>query len=65
MLEVKLIKRVKLHIIDQGIGMTADEEKYINQPFLVLKNFRKIQRHKDSGIIGHLVLVLLCWSLQK
>jgi hypothetical protein len=28
-----------------------------------LVNFRKIQRHKDSGIIGHLVLVsiLLLW----
>jgi molecular chaperone HtpG len=39
----------------QGINDCCRGRKYINQlAFLVLKNFRKIQRHcKDSGIIGH------------
>lgn len=41
-IEVKIDKEgKKLHIIDQGLGMTADEvEKYINQvAFLELKSF--------------------------
>ncbi|WP_068595373.1 molecular chaperone HtpG [Vaginella massiliensis] len=43
-----------LHIIDQGIGMTAEEvEKYINQvAFSGAEEF--INQHKDAdGIIGH------------
>jgi molecular chaperone HtpG len=41
-IEIKVDKEgKKIHIIDQGLGMTADEvEKYINQvAFLELKNF--------------------------
>ncbi|ADX67063.1 molecular chaperone HtpG [Weeksella virosa] len=54
-IEVKINKEDKtLHIIDQGIGMTADEvEKYINQvAFSGAEEF--INQHKDAdGIIGH------------
>ncbi len=57
-IEVKIDKEAKkLHIIDQGIGMTAEEvEKYINQiAFSGAEEF--LEKHKDSakdsGIIGH------------
>jgi molecular chaperone HtpG len=57
-IEVKIDKKgKKLHIIDQGIGMTADEvEKYINQvAFSGAEEF--LDKYKDSakdaGIIGH------------
>lgn len=57
-IEVKIDKENKtLHIIDQGIGMTADEvEKYINQvAFSGAEEFlNKYQDSaKDAGIIGH------------
>lgn len=58
MIEVKVDKEgKKIHIIDQGIGMTADEvEKYINQvAFSGAEEF--LDKYKDSakdaGIIGH------------
>ncbi|NND62251.1 MAG: molecular chaperone HtpG, partial [Flavobacteriaceae bacterium] len=59
MIEVKIDKDKKtLHIIDQGIGMTAEEvEKYINQiAFSGAEEF--IEKYKDkngeeAGIIGH------------
>jgi molecular chaperone HtpG len=47
----------KIHIVDQGLGMTADEvKKYINEvAFSGAEEF--IEKHKDaakdSGIIGH------------
>ena len=57
-IEVKVNTEEKtLHIIDQGIGMTADEvEKYINQvAFSGAEEF--LEQYKDSaadsGIIGH------------
>ena len=57
-IEVKIDKKgKKLHIIDQGLGMTADEvEKYINQiAFSGAEEF--LDKYKDSGkdtgIIGH------------
>ncbi len=58
MLEVKIDKEgKKLHIIDQGIGMTSDEvEKYINQlAFSGAEEFLEKYKDtaKDSGIIGH------------
>ena len=47
----------KLHIIDQGLGMTAEEvEKYINQvAFSGAEEFLEKYKDsaKDSGIIGH------------
>lgn len=47
----------KLHIIDQGIGMTGEEvEKYINQvAFSGAEEFLEKYKDsaKDSGIIGH------------
>ncbi|HAT81255.1 MAG TPA: molecular chaperone HtpG [Flavobacterium sp.] len=57
-LEVKIDKEgKKLHIIDQGIGMTAEEvEKYINQiAFSGAEEFLEKYKDsaKDSGIIGH------------
>jgi molecular chaperone HtpG len=57
-IEVKIDKEAKkLHIIDQGIGMTADEvEKYINQvAFSGAEEFLEKYKDsaKDSGIIGH------------
>ncbi|MBL7887746.1 MAG: molecular chaperone HtpG [Flavobacterium sp.] len=58
MIEVKIDKEgKKLHIIDQGLGMTAEEvEKYINQvAFSGAEEF--LEKYKDSakdaGIIGH------------
>ncbi|MCB0426868.1 MAG: molecular chaperone HtpG [Mangrovimonas sp.] len=57
-IEVKIDKKgKKLHIIDQGIGMTAEEvEKYINEvAFSGAGEF--LEKYKDSakdtGIIGH------------
>lgn len=54
-IEVKINKEDStLHIIDQGLGMTAEEvEKYINQvAFSGAEEF--INQHKDAdGIIGH------------
>lgn len=57
-IEVKIDKEKKqLHIIDQGIGMTAEEvEKYINQvAFSGAEEFLEKYKDsaKDSGIIGH------------
>lgn len=57
-IEVKIDKEAKkLHIIDQGIGMTAEEvEKYINQiAFSGAEEFLEKYKDsaKDSGIIGH------------
>lgn len=57
-IEVKIDKdNKKLHIIDQGIGMTAEEvEKYINQiAFSGAEEFLEKYKDsaKDSGIIGH------------
>ena len=57
-IEVKIDKKgKKLHIIDQGIGMTADEiEKYINEvAFSGAEEFLEKYKEtaKDSGIIGH------------
>jgi len=56
--EVKIDKKgKKLHIIDQGIGMTSDEiEKYINEvAFSGAEEFLEKYKDtaKDSGIIGH------------
>jgi molecular chaperone HtpG len=57
-IEVKIDKEgKKLHVIDQGLGMTAEEvEKYINQvAFSGAEEF--LDKYKDSakdaGIIGH------------
>lgn len=57
-IEVKLNKEDNtLHIIDQGIGMTAEEvEKYINQvAFSGAEEFLSKYKDsaKDAGIIGH------------
>ncbi len=57
-IEVKVDKKgKKLHIIDQGIGMTADEvEKFINEiAFSGAEEFLEKYKdpEKDSGIIGH------------
>ncbi|MDT0293932.1 molecular chaperone HtpG [Mesonia ostreae] len=57
-IEVKIDKEnQKLHIIDQGIGMTKEEvEKYINQvAFSGAEEFLEQYKDsaKDSGIIGH------------
>jgi molecular chaperone HtpG len=57
-IEVKIDKDgKKLHISDQGLGMTADEvEKYINQvAFSGAEEFLDKYKDsaKDSGIIGH------------
>ena len=58
MIEVKIDKEgKKLHIIDQGLGMTSEEvEKYINQiAFSGAEEFLEKYKDsaKDSGIIGH------------
>ena len=58
MIEVKIDKEgKKLHIIDQGLGMTAEEvEKYINQiAFSGAEEFLEKYKDsaKDSGVIGH------------
>jgi molecular chaperone HtpG len=57
-IEIKADKEgKKLHIIDQGLGMTAEEvEKYINQiAFSGAEEFLEKYKDsaKDSGIIGH------------
>src|SRR6187402_1335300 len=57
-IEVKIDKEgKKIHIIDQGLGVTADEvEKYINQvAFSGAEEFLDKYKDsaKDSGIIGH------------
>lgn len=58
-IEVKIDKDKKqLHIIDQGIGMTAEEvEKYINEiAFSGAEEFLEKYKDKnadDAGIIGH------------
>ena len=57
-IEVKIDKEgKKLHIIDQGLGMTAEEvEKYINQiAFSGAEEFLEKYKDsaKDSGVIGH------------
>lgn len=57
-IEVKIDKEgKKIHLIDQGLGMTADEvEKYINQiAFSGAEEFLEKYKDsaKDSGIIGH------------
>jgi molecular chaperone HtpG len=57
-IEIKIDKDgKKLHIIDQGLGMTADEvEKYINQiAFSGAEEFLEKYKDsaKDSGVIGH------------
>ena len=58
LIEIKIDKDAKkLHIIDQGLGMTAEEvEKYINQvAFSGAEEFLDKYKDaaKDSGIIGH------------
>jgi molecular chaperone HtpG len=50
---LKVIKKEKIHIIDQGSGMTADEVENTSSCFLELKNFGHKDSAKDSGIIGH------------
>ena len=58
-IEIKVDKEgKKLHIIDQGVGMTKDEvEKYINQiAFSGAEEFiekYKDKKGEDAGIIGH------------
>ena len=57
-IEVKVDKKAKkIHIIDQGVGMTADEvNKYINEvAFSGAEEFLEQYKDsaKDSGIIGH------------
>ena len=57
-IEIKIDKEgKKLHIIDQGLGMTYEEvEKYINQvAFSGAEEFLEKYKDsaKDSGIIGH------------
>ena len=57
-IEVKIDKKSKkLHVIDHGIGMTADEvKKYINEvAFSGAEEFLEKYKDsaKDSGIIGH------------
>ena len=57
-IEIKIDKEgKKLHVIDQGLGMTIDEvEKYINQiAFSGAEEFLDKYKDsaKDSGIIGH------------
>jgi molecular chaperone HtpG len=57
-IEVKIDKKgKKLHIIDQGLGMSAEEvEKYINQiAFSGAEEFLDKYKDKtdDTGIIGH------------
>ena len=57
-IEVKIDKEgKKIHIIDQGLGMSSDEvEKYINQiAFSGAEEFLEKYKDsaKDSGVIGH------------
>ena len=58
LIEVKVDKKgKKLHIIDEGVGMTSDEvNKYINEvAFSGAEEFLEQYKDsaKDSGIIGH------------
>ncbi|MCL4118543.1 UNVERIFIED_CONTAM: hypothetical protein GTU68_057842 [Idotea baltica] len=58
LIEVKIDKEgKKIHLIDQGVGMSKDEvEKYINQvAFSGAEEFLEKYKDsaKDSGIIGH------------
>ena len=58
LIEVKIDKKGKtLHILDQGVGMTAEEvQKYINEvAFSGAEEFLEKYKDsaKDSGIIGH------------
>ena len=58
LIEIKVDKKgKKIHIIDQGIGMTSNEvKKYINQvAFSGAEEFLEKYKDsaKDSGIIGH------------
>jgi len=58
MIEIKIDKKgKKLHILDQGIGMTENEiKKYINEvAFSGAEDFLEKYKDadKDSGIIGH------------
>ncbi len=58
LIEVKIDKKgKKLHVIDQGIGMTAEEvKKYINEvAFSGAEEFLEKYKdaEKDAGIIGH------------
>ncbi len=56
MIEIKVDKDKKeIRIIDQGVGMTADEvEKYINQvAFSGAEEFVEKYKDADTGIIGH------------
>jgi molecular chaperone HtpG len=56
MIEIKVNKDKKeIRIIDQGVGMTADEvEKYINQvAFSGAEEFVEKYKDADTGIIGH------------
>ncbi len=58
LIEIKVDKKgKKIHITDQGIGMTSDEvKKYINQvAFSGAEEFLEKYKDsaKDSGIIGH------------
>jgi molecular chaperone HtpG len=58
LIEIKIDKKgKKIHITDQGIGMTSDEvKKYINQvAFSGAEEFLEKYKDsaKDSGIIGH------------
>jgi molecular chaperone HtpG len=57
-IEIKLNKeKKKMHILDQGVGMTAEEvNKYINEvAFSGAEEFLEKYKEeaKDSGIIGH------------
>lgn len=57
-IEIKIDKEAKkLHVIDQGIGMSAEEvEKYINEiAFSGAEEFlaKYKDKAKDTGIIGH------------
>ncbi len=57
-IEIRIDKKgKKLHIIDQGLGMTADEvEKYINEiAFSGAEEFldKYNDKGQDAGIIGH------------
>ena len=59
-IEIKIDKdKKKIHIIDQGVGMTSDEvNKYINEVAFsgaeeFLEKYKNQDDAKDSGIIGH------------
>ncbi len=55
-IEVKIDKEgKKIHIIDQGLGMTSEEvEKYINQiAFSGAEEFLDKYKDADAGVIGH------------